>query len=307
MNRKVILCCRSINILRNLSTNAKSDIANASYCANNVQKYDNENFLCSLLIKKGRREALAIKAFNVEIARVPTVVSDQKISLMRLKFWEDSIVQLFDKNLQSQNLPEHPVIRELELVLNATKLTKRYFDRLINARKIQNLNFISTKQMENYAEESVSSVHYLLLESFNCRNVNADHAASHLGKAQGITNMLRSIYNRGRSQYLPIPQEILMQHGVSQERFFRSKPNDKGVEDVVFDIATLAHQHLEKSLALMSQVPKESKVLFLPAVTTRRYLERLRKVNFNLRDKSLGIRDNLLPLALYWNNFKGLK
>lgn len=268
------------------------------------RNFDYENFLCTLLIGgEARREALAIRAFNVELARIPSVVSEHKIALMRLQFWEDSLAKLFDK--ASPTLPKHPVVNELSLVLNKTKLTKRYFDRLINARKIQNLNFISTKQMENYAEETVSSVNYLLLEVLNCRNVNADHAASHLGKAHGITNILRSIYlQRSRSQFLPIPQEILMKHGVSQERFFRSKPNDKGVEEVVFEIATLAHQHLEKSLALLPQVPKESKIVFLPSVTNRRFLERLRRVNFNLTDKSIGVRDSLLPLTLYWNKFR---
>lgn len=257
-----------------------------------------------MLVKgDARRDALAIRAFNVELARIPAAVSDHKIALMRLQFWEDSLTKLFDKN--KPQVPEHPVVKELSLVINKTKLTKRNFDRLINARKIQNLNFISTKQMENYSEESVSSVFYLLLEVLNIRNVNADHAASHLGKAQGITNILRSIYaSQSRSQYLPIPQEILMKHGVSQERFFRSKPDDKGVEEVVFEVAALAHQHLEKSLALVSSVPKESKILFLPTVTSQRFLERLRRVNFNLTDKGLGVRDSLLPLALYWNKFK---
>lgn len=269
-----------------------------------LRSYDYENFLCTLLISgEARREALAIRAFNVELARIPLLVSDHKIALMRLQFWEDSLVKLFDKN--NQSLPEHPVVNELSLMINKTKFTKRYFDRLVNSRKIQNLNFISTKQMENYAEETVSSVHYLLLEMLNVRNVNADHAASHLGKAQGITNILRSIYaSRSRSQYLPIPQEILMKHGISQERFIRSKPDDKGVEDVVFEIATLAHQHLEKSLALLSKVPKESKIIFLPVIASQRYLERLRRVNFNLTNKTLGKRDSLLPLFLYWNKFK---
>lgn len=252
---------------------------------------------------EARREALAIRAFNVELARIPAVVSDHKIALMRLQFWEDSLTKLFDKS--SPKLPQHPVVNELSLVLNKRKLTKRYFDRLLNARKIQNLNFISSKQMENYAEETVSSVHYLLLEVLNCRNVNADHAASHLGKSQGITNILRSInMQRSRSQFLPIPQEILMKHGVSQERLLRSKPDDKGVEEVVFEVATLAHQHLEKSAALMSKVPKESKIVFLPSVNTRQFLERLRRVNFVLTHKSIGLRDGLLPMKLYWNKFR---
>lgn len=212
---------------------------------------------------------MAIRAFNVELSRIPSLVSDHKIALLRLQFWEDTMLKLFDKN--HPNLPNHPVVNELSFSLKKVKLTKRYFDRLINARKVQNLSFITTKQMENYAEESVSSVHYIILEMLNCKNVNADHAASHLGKAQGVTNILRSVYvHSGRSQYLPIPQEILMSHGVSQERFIRSKPKDKGVEDVTFDVATLAYQHLEKSLALLSKVPNESRIAFLPSVTCSR-------------------------------------
>lgn len=282
--------------------NCHSTIFNLFHCRN----FDYENFLSTLLFKgESRRGAFALRAFNVELARIPASVSDHKIALMRLTFWKETVVKLFEDN-KNVKLPEHPVVRELGVLIGQSKLTKRYFDRLIDARKVQNLSFISSKQMENYAEETVSTVNYLLLEMLGCRNVHADHAASHLGKAQGITNILRSVYSKqGRTQFLPIPQEILMKHGVSQERFFRSKPNDKGVEDVVFDVATLGHQHLEKSLALMSKVPKESSKVFLTSIASRRFLERLRKTNFRLIDESLAKRDNLLPLYLCWHNFKG--
>ncbi|KAG5684885.1 hypothetical protein PVAND_014095 [Polypedilum vanderplanki] len=294
---------------RCFSVKPKSEISNALYCANNVKKFDYENFLCTLLIgnEEKRRNAFALRALNVELARIPSVVSDNKIALMRLKFWEDAIKKLFN-NKKSQNisLPKHPVVEELGFIMQQSSLTKRNFDRLINARKAANLNFVTMKQMEQYAEETVSSLNYLLLETLDCKNVNADHAASHLGKAQGISNLLRSIYSLRSYQHLPIPQELLIKHGISQERFYRSKENDKAVENTVFDVATLAHQHLEKSIALMSKVPKEAKILFLPMVSTKRFLEKLRKVNFNLTDKSIGKRDNLLPLVLYWNKFKGL-
>lgn len=270
------------------------------------RKFDHENFLCTLLLPgDARRDAVAIRAFNVEIARIPGVVSDHKIALMRLKFWEDAIAKLFDKT--QPKLPEHPVVSELAETMQRVKLTKRYFNRLIEARKMQYLNFIAVKQLENYAEETVSCVNYLLLEANDCRNVDADHAASHLGKALGITNILRSIYTQHtRTQFLPIPQEILMKHGVSQERFYRNHDGDKGVEEVVFEVATLAHQHLEKSKKLMPKVPKDARLVFLSSVACKRFLERLRFANFNLVDKSLGVRDSMLPLALYWTKFKGL-
>lgn len=45
--------------------------------------------------------------------------------------------------------------------------------------------------MEKYAERTVSNVYYLILEGCKIKNINADHAASHLGKAQGIVQQLR--------------------------------------------------------------------------------------------------------------------
>lgn len=107
------------------------------------------------------------------------------------------------------------------------------------------MNFITTKQLEDYAEQSVSSVYYLLLETLKVNNVNVDHALSHLGKAQGIANMLRGIHKQN-TRVVPIPHQILMENGVSQERVIRNKADDKGVEDCVFKVATVAHQHLEK-------------------------------------------------------------
>jgi NADH dehydrogenase [ubiquinone] 1 alpha subcomplex assembly factor 6 len=75
---------------------------------------------------------------------------------------------------------------------------------------------------------------------------------------------------------------------------------------VVFDVATLAHQHYEKALALKVKIPKEARISFLPAVSTQRFLERLRRVNFSLTDKRLGKRDHLLPFALYWKKLVGI-
>lgn len=148
----------------------------------------------------------------MELARIPLVASDSKIALMRLKFWEDAITKIFDKNKKG-SIPKHPVVEELNLAVERSKLTKRYFERLITARKIPNINFISMKAMEQYAEETTSSINYLVLEALNCRNVHADHAASHLGKSQGISNLLRSIYSQRTNQHLPIPQELLIKHG----------------------------------------------------------------------------------------------
>jgi NADH dehydrogenase [ubiquinone] 1 alpha subcomplex assembly factor 6 len=253
---------------------------------------------------------MAIRAFNVEIARIPFLVSDPKIGEMRFKFWEDTIAKLFGKDNKGF-MPEQnqPVVQELRRLLDddSKKFTKRNFDRLWMARRNQSVNFsfLTTKQLEDYCEQSVSSVYYLLLENRNVKNLTVDHCASHLGKAQGIVNVLRSIAKAQRASNVPVPQELLMKHGVSQERVYRDKSDDKGVEECIFELSSTAHQHLEKSRSMAKSVPKEALPIFLPAIAIARYLERLRHANFHLTTKALTDRDSTLPIALYWNKLRG--
>lgn len=66
---------------------------------------------------------------------------------------------------------------------------------MIIARK-ENLGLISfsnIEEMEKYLDKSVSSVYLSILEGHGIKDINADHAASHLGKSQGIVQQLRYI------------------------------------------------------------------------------------------------------------------
>lgn len=269
-----------------------------------LSKYDYENFLATLLLKDSVQSTITIRAFNVEISRIPQLTSDDKIAAMRLKFWDEAIDKIYDKN--TVKVPDHPVVNELHQLSKSQKMTKQFFKRLIACRhRPRNQGFLTMKQLEEYAEHSVSNVYYLSLEARGIKNVHADHACSHLGKAQGIVNMLRSIPQLTRGQAMPIPQEILMRHGVSQERIIRSKNDNKGVEECVFEVATLAHQHLEKARALLKSLPKETKPFLLPGVAVGRFLDRLRHVNFDLTHQTLIQRDSTLPVWYYWNRFRG--
>lgn len=75
------------------------------------------------------------------------------------------------------------------------KLTRRYLAALVSARakRLQLNSFATLEELEKYADETVSNVYFLILEGSGVRNVNADHAAAHLGKAQGIVQQLRFI------------------------------------------------------------------------------------------------------------------
>lgn len=274
----------------------------ANYCFNLVRQHDYENYLCTLLMNgKSRRSAFGIRALNVEVAKIASMVSDDKIGTMRLKFWYDAIESIFSPSKQSK-IPDHPVIKEIHLAITSHNLNKMYLTRLIKCReRPSNRLFVTTKELEQYAEESVSSMYYLLAKILKSESLDVDHALSHLGKAQGITNMLRAQSRVDRSKTICIPQETMLKHGVSQERILRNKVDDKGVQDCVFEVASVANSHLEKARKLSSKIPKDVRQLLLPAVATGRYLERLRKCDFYLSHEQLVRRDSLLPVMFYWN------
>ncbi|KAL9878290.1 NADH dehydrogenase (ubiquinone) complex I, assembly factor 6 homolog sicily isoform 1-T1 [Glossina fuscipes fuscipes] len=286
---------------------------NASrYCMALVEKNDYENYLCTLLLGKGqRRHAFALRALNVELAKCGAMISDQQqLIKMRLQFWSDSIDKCYD--YQKSYVADQPVLSELKHTLGSNKLNKVYLKRLVTARdRAPNQPFETVKDMENYSEQTYSSLLYLLVELCGVKDLHVDHAASHLGKAQGVVTLLRAVPYTKRGQTLNVPQELLIKNGVSEERFLRHKFDDKGVADCVFQIAAVAHQHLEKARSLADKIPKLIRKVFLPSVNVERYLERLRAANFknssffSITHNSCLQRDSMLPLALYMHNLRG--
>ncbi|XP_011209942.2 NADH dehydrogenase (ubiquinone) complex I, assembly factor 6 homolog [Bactrocera dorsalis] len=281
-----------------------NEMFTAQYCVNLVEKNDYENYLCTLLLNGDhRRHAFALRAFNVEVANCGAKVSEEHIIKLKLKFWYDSIDKCFSK--EGSYVADHPVLRELKNTVDSNKLSKIYLKRLVTARdRPLNQPFLSVKQLEEYADQVFSSLFHLLVELNGIKDVQVDHAVSHLGKAQGIATLLRAIPYKGRNQALNIPQELLIKHGVSQERIVRDKVDDKGVEECIFEVASVAHQHLEKARSLMDKVPKEVRKFFLPSIAVERYLERLRKSKFRLTDQRCLQRDSMLPMSLYWSNMR---
>jgi len=282
--------------LRWSSTSAKQ--TPAQYCLDLVRKNDYENFLCTLLLSNNlRSSAFAIRAFNTEIALVEDQVKDEKIGLMRLKFWEDTL-----NNIYNNKPPKNPTSLELHRILQNTKLSKHYFKRLIEARfnKLNNSIFVDLDSLEKYAENTVSSIYYLILEAQGTKDVHTDHFASHLGKAHGIVTLIRSVPYNAQRRKIILPQDILMKHNISSESIFQGK-SSKELKDVIFDVSSRAKQHLDKALSMKNQIKKESRVIFLSSTIIESYLEKLRRADFDIFNSNLHKRNNLLPLQLYWN------
>lgn len=100
------------------------------------------------------------------------------------------------------------------------------------------------KAVEQYSEDTTSSIYYLLLESLNINSLDADHAASHLGKAHGIITLIRSIPYNAQKRLIVLPQELMVKHNVSAEAVIQRKLTDD-FKNIIYEVASCAKHHVD--------------------------------------------------------------
>ncbi|KAL0083754.1 Squalene/phytoene synthase [Phycomyces blakesleeanus] len=284
----------------NYSTSSELlSIAN-KYCSDSVRQGDYEAYLAVSFFPSHLRDTqLAIRAFNVEIASIRENVSNPTIGKMRMQFWKDTI-----DNVYKGKPPQQPIALALAESLKHTQLSSMWFKRIITERttNLDDHQFMTIQDMETYSENTATSVLYLQLESLGLRDVQADHAISHMGKMMGITTFLRSFpFHLGQKRSV-LPAQITAKYGISQEDLFR-QGQVEGLEDAIFEVATAANDQLLTARSMLETVPQQAFPVLLAAVPYIKYLEKLEKANFNVFDPSLQRKDWKLPLSL-WNAYR---
>lgn len=237
-----------------------------------IRTYDRPSYILSAFIpRQSQTFYLALRALNVSLSMIPDTTSSHTIGLMRLQFWRDTITKTL-----AGSPPKEPVAILLANAINdlssrtdgRARLSKGWFLRMINAREqtLTNTPFPDIAALESYAENTYSTLFYLTLSSLPLTSVTVDHIASHIGKAAGISAVLRglplvafpgpakhhtnqsSLLNSGgaesRQGAITLPLDIMAQSGVVEEEIFRKGAEAAGLKDAVFTVATRASDHL---------------------------------------------------------------
>ena len=229
-----------------------------------VRKYDSPSHTLQAFIPSHVLPAyLAIRAFNVEVTRIPDLVSNSTVGAMRMQFWRDTINSAFDNRPKAE-----PVAILLHSVLASCKLNKSWFLRTINARERHMVNprYATMADLESYAENTYSTLLYLTLAAYPLKSVTMDHLASHIGKAAGISAVLRGFpilafppaprhqpsptggydiqsSNTARG-IITLPLDTTSTSGLCDEDVYRKGSNAEGLKDAIFNVATRASDHL---------------------------------------------------------------
>ena len=213
-----------------------------------------------------------------------------------------------------------------------------WFKRLIESRQnnLSNFPFSTVSELEIYQDQTVSSIYFLLIEfaiKLGCfkqsiSRIDLDHIASHLGKSQGILNLLRGLYRNALNEECYVPNDLLIKHNCTHEDIIRlcyqiqksvalNRPIEsaeleryrfKNQLDLVFELATLSKQNLNACLNMYNQqhlTMKQTNCIFLPMYLQNRYLVELEKHEFNVFDPRPFVnRRRTLPFRLYFNSLE---
>ncbi|KAF9013285.1 isoprenoid synthase domain-containing protein [Cyathus striatus] len=280
----------------------------AVYCRDLVRKHDYESYMISHFYPKEYQDAyFAIKAFSVELATVQDHVSNTMIAKMRMQFWRDTI-----KDIQNGRPPRHPISLALHQACQQFHLPSYHLKRVVDARdaELHTPTHLTVDSLTAHAESTSSTVLYLLLSLLSLPSSTLSHAASHLGVAQTFTTLLRALPFHAKNGRMIIPAEITAKHGVNQEEVFRQGPHAQGIEDAVFEFATIANDHMITAREMFKEegmgetVPSMAMPVFLSGIPVTNYLGRLEKINFNAFEPKLQLRDWKLAWLIWRDYYK---
>ena len=218
---------------------------------------------------------LAIRAFNIEVARIPDMVSNPTVGSFRMQFWRDTINATFDAQP-----PAEPVAILLASVLANYKMNKSWFMRLISTRErtLTHPGYTNLAELEIYAESTYSTVLYLTLSAYPLKSLTMDHLASHIGKAAGICAVLRGfpllafpsppthhatyagtlaqMPSSNRQGVITLPLDVMSASGVREEDIYRQGAAAPGLKDAVFAVATRASDHLITARSMLQSIQR---------------------------------------------------
>ena len=238
--------------------------SDAVHCATLVREHDFARYASTLFVRPDRRRALlALYAFNLDIARIPDQVSQPLPGEIRLQWWTDLL-----EGLDHGGVEGHPVAAELLRAIRDDGMPAGPLLRLIEARKFDLYNdpMPTLVALETYLDDTVATLFTTaacsLASNLGGASEQADHAARHTGIAHGIVRALARMPRDASRRQLYLPEDILAQHGVTDEQVFAGKTTP-AIKAVCAQLLAEARTHRDAALALLADVPREARPAFL--------------------------------------------
>jgi len=273
-----------------------------SYCLEEVRRHDHDRYLTALFLPPAARtHALALYAFNLEVARTREIVSEPLLGQIRLQWWRETIEGIFEGTPR-----EHPVVAALSATIAACAVPRKELGALVDAREadMEDGPPADLAALERYAEETAGALSRMVMEAVSDAGAGstAARAAQDVGTAWALTGLARSVAFHARHQRLYIPEDLISEFEVERRRLFDLKPSPQ-LNGAVARIAERAQVRLDRARGERADLSKVQRRVLLPATLADRHIARMRAAGFD----PFAFEETPVPgtLRLAWAAFRG--
>ena len=246
-----------------------SENSSAAFCAELVRNQDFESYAATLFAPlRCRRALLALYAFNVEIAKVRQQITQPLAGEVRLQWWTDVLSGEGHGGVEG-----NPVAAELLLAIRDHGLPVERLSRLIEAHQFDLYNdpMPDMAVLEQYLDDTSCAVFSLAARVVGHETDAMDHLARDAGLAHGIAQVIARLgFDASRRQSF-VPLQLLEQHGVDPEKMFAGQ-DTPALRAALRALAEDARSHLKNAMAMLPDVPPDSRTVYLSLAMVRRAL-----------------------------------
>ncbi len=273
------------------------------YIAEMVRRQDRDRFLTAMFVPSHRRDdVLALYAFNTELARIRSHVSETLIGRIKLQWWRDVIDAIYAGRGHQQG---NPVTEALAGAITRHTLSRATFDEIITTREREmesddaGFTFSSVTDLENYAEGTASRLIDLALEVLGRTSDATRMAARHVGIGYALSGILRAVLFHAAENRLMMPRDALNKAGILGPQDVNATPALPGI---VAEIARIAEVHLTKARTL--KIERAAIPVLLGASIATQYLSQIKAARYDVSDSRV-IHARASVMRLTWNAWRG--
>lgn len=251
--------------------------AHDDYCLAQVRQGDRDRYLALLFSPAAARGGLAaVAAFNLELARATSEISETMMGLVRLQWWREAVEEIGAGGTTRR----HPVVDALS---DATRRHRLSIDSLLamiagKEEELESEGAPTRAAFDARADATAANLIRLSLQmvGLDAAEPSLAAASAEVGRAYATIGCARSVLLDARRRKVRLPAEALA--GVDLDKLFDLRPQP-ALPTCLRALGERAEGEL--NAARRRRIPRRARPLILTAKLAALHLERLRRAAYD--------------------------
>lgn len=253
--------------------------AHDEYCLAQVRQGDRDRYLALLFAPASARNALAaIAAFNLELARATSEITESMLGLVRLQWWREAVEEIHAGGA----VRRHQVAEALAAATRAHGLSTDRMLAMIASREeeLESEGPPTQAVFDARADATASNLIRLSLQAagLDPEETGLSAASASVGRAYATVGCARSVLLDARRRRIRVPAEALAEAEVDRDQLLELRPQP-ALQACLRLMAERAERELRA--ARQGSIPRRARPLLLTGRMAALHLERLRRAAYD--------------------------